>query len=257
MHFLQDVLRCSTRFIMDLVAEEMAMFRDVLELPQHVGMANGTNEDRLSPQHKDTITKVVRLLRDEGVGVEEIATFSQALSVKDAISSACLRSQDSLNIPAYNAYIQAGELEFILPATPKNATQLKQSNIGMVATHVKSKELMLVVLRPLMRELREVGGGSLCASIGPFDNKRKAFSAGRQPALLGSPCASIGPFDNKGKAFSTGRQPALFKFLGARFLWIPRFSTYILRTTHVTMVCMQSVDQNVSVKSPEVQMVFI
>ena len=165
MNFLQDGLRCSTMFITDLVSdEEMVVFRDVLELPQHVDMANRTNEYHLSPeQHKDTIIKVVRWLRDKGVGVEKIATLSQALSVKDAISSACLRSQDSLNIPAYNAYIQAGELEFILPATPKNATQLKQSNIGMVATHVKSKELMLVVLRPLMRELREVGGGSLCA----------------------------------------------------------------------------------------------
>ena len=68
-------------------------------------------------------------------------------------------------------------------------------------------------------------------------------------------CAAIGLFDNKGKAFSAGRQAALFKFVGARSLGIPRFSTLILRAIHVTMVCMQCVDQNVTIKSPEVQMV--
>lgn len=239
MHFLYDGLRCSTEFITGLISdEETVVFRELLELPPHVDVANRTNEDHLSPpQHMETITRVVRRMREKGVGGEETATFSQALSVKDGITAACLRSQDSLSIPAYNAYIKAGEMEFILPTTPKNGTQLKQSGHGMAATHVKSKEcaddytVMLVVLRLLMRELfGEVEGGGLCASIGPFDSK--------------------------GKAFNAGRQYELFKFVGVHFLGIPRFSTHTFRTIHVTMVCTQCVDRNISIHSPEVQVVF-
>ena len=75
MHFLEDVLRCSTKFIVDFVSdeetdEEMVVFRDVLELPQHVDIANRTNEYHLSPEQRGH--KVVRRLRDKGVGVEEI-----------------------------------------------------------------------------------------------------------------------------------------------------------------------------------------
>ncbi|CAN0260585.1 unnamed protein product, partial [Laminaria digitata] len=83
-------------------------------------------------------------------------------------------------------------MEVILPPTAKNAPALKKSEYGMVATHVKSKEcaddyaVMLVVLRPRMREiLRETGGGGdLCASIGPFDRTRRAFDAHRLAALF-------------------------------------------------------------------------
>ena len=58
---------------------------------------------------------------------------------------------------------------------------------------------MLVILRLFMRELLgEVEGGGLCASIGPFDSKGKAFNAGRPDELL--------------------------KFVGVHFLGIPRFS---------------------------------
>ena len=64
------------------------------------------------------------------------------------------------------------------------------------------------------------------------------------------------PSTTRGRRSARDVTPRCFKFVGARFLGFPRFSTHILRTIHVTMVCMQCVDQNVSVKSPEVQMVF-
>eukprot|EP00904_Undaria_pinnatifida_P000733 jgi/Undpi1/10660/HiC_scaffold_29.g13109.m1 len=132
MQFLYDGLRCSTECITGLISnEEMFVFREMLELPPHVDVANRTNKDHLlPPQHMETITRVVRRMREKGVGVEEDATISQAVSVKDSLSAVYLPSQDSLDIPAYKAHIKGGFLEFILPTTPKNGTQLQQSEHG-------------------------------------------------------------------------------------------------------------------------------
>ena len=107
MHFLYDGLRCSTEISWVSSDEEMNVFCDVLELPPYVDMADRTNEDHLSPQqYMETTTRVVRRMREKGVGVEEISTFSQAVSVKDSLSAAYLRSQDSLDILAYEGYIK-------------------------------------------------------------------------------------------------------------------------------------------------------
>ena len=55
---------------------------------------------------------------------------------------------------------------------------------------------------------------------------------------------------------SVQRGPSIRVFVGVHFLGIPRFSAHILRTIHVTMVCTQCVGRNISIHSPEVQMVF-
>ncbi|CAM9122559.1 unnamed protein product [Laminaria digitata] len=223
--FLYERLCHSTNPIRSMVNDkEMDVLRDVLRLPENVDVAKRTGEEHRSPkEHMGTITRILERMRDENVGVDDIATYNQALGVKDGVSSACLRSQDSLSIPAQSAYIKAGNMECILPPTAKNAPGLKKSENWMVATHVKSKEcaddyaVMLVVLRPPMREiLRETGrGGDLCATIGPFD------------------CT--------GRAFDVHRQAALFRFV-VHFLGLLRLGTHILRTIYMTMVCMQCVD---------------
>ena len=94
MHFLYDGLRCSTEVITGLISdEEMVVFREMFEWPPHVDVDNPTYEDHLSPpQHMETITRVVLRMREKGVGVEDIATFSRALNVKDGITAACLQS---------------------------------------------------------------------------------------------------------------------------------------------------------------------
>lgn len=119
-----------------------------------------------------TITNIIKQMRDNNVGVEDISTHSQAVAVKDGFSLACLRSQNSLNISAHNAFIKAGKMEFILLPKAKNASQLKKSECG------NDYAVMLVVLRPRMQEiLHEKGGGDLCDSIGPFDSTGRERSA--------------------------------------------------------------------------------
>ena len=120
--------------------EVIAICLKVLEDGGGASMGTRTDENHLYPEaHRESIDKVVGVLKGGGVSVEDLERFSGALHILDSLTSACLRPQDSLGCLACRAYIKNGRLVFRLPSVAKNSVTLLKSAAGMVVNHVKDE----------------------------------------------------------------------------------------------------------------------
>lgn len=114
------------------------------------------NEDHLKDSRVDAI--VDRLI-GAGVTLQVVSGFSQALAIIDAITSACLRLQDSLGCLPCRVHYFEGVVRAIMPFETKNFLTLARGKHGGAINHDKSDmvrnafAVSTVICRPLMRKL--------------------------------------------------------------------------------------------------------
>lgn len=180
-----ESLGVTTERIMKHVSEyEMSVLFEIVSLGPADDVNKCVDESHLCPEkHQGLIEGIMEKMERAGTVTEEISRFSQGLHVRDGLSSACLRSGDSLDAPASKFFHKDGVLQSVINPHPKNEASLKRSRLGMKATHEKGAEcardyvVSLVVLRPLMRRIvrLQAGGGAEDGARGGAVGKMSSY----------------------------------------------------------------------------------
>lgn len=256
-HLVDVVQHNALQPVMDLVSEEEVemcldvlrsvsrntIVDDVLRLQEMDNKAIlEVEESRLMPKnHAVEIRDIVGRLKPH-VTAKNVALFSQGLTLIDAVLNACLRCQDLLGMYAFASYMMTftspkGTLtevmEVVLPLTAKNTRASDDTVTGTACAHLKRKEMrgwlavMLVLVRPLMREHLRCSGRQLCLEVGPFDDKGQLFS--------------------RSKLFE------LSQYAGRHFLGLPRWGYNINRSIHTSNVAFLVLALNEGVEAPWVE----
>ncbi|CBJ26196.1 conserved unknown protein [Ectocarpus siliculosus] len=202
-------------------------------------------ESRLMPQkYAVAIGEIVRRLKPD-VTAEMVALFSQGLTLVDAVLNACLRCQDLLGMFAFASYMMTfvspkkaptEVMEVVLPLTAKDTRASDGSIQGTACVHLKRPDMhrwlavLLVLLRPLMREHLQGSGKQLCLEVGPFDAN--------------------------GKLFTNSKLLDLFQYAGKHFLGLPRWGYNINRTVHTSNATFLALAQGEGSNAPWVEKVF-
>ncbi|CAM9275966.1 unnamed protein product, partial [Ectocarpus sp. 8 AP-2014] len=259
-HIMDVVTHNALQPVMDLVSEEeQEMCLDVLrsvdrntivdDVLRRKEMDNGAilkvEESRLMPRNYAVgIRKIVSRL-EHRVTAKKVSLFSQGLTLIDAVLNACLRCQDLLGMYAFASYMMTftsptGTLtevmEVVLPLTAKNTRASDDTVQGTACVHLKRTEMrrwlavMLVLLRPLMREHLRASGRHLCLEVGPFDGR--------------------------GQLFSTTKLLDLFRCAGQHFLGLPRWGYNINRSIHTSNATFLALARDEGVDTPWVERTF-
>ncbi|CAM9551277.1 unnamed protein product, partial [Ectocarpus sp. 12 AP-2014] len=232
-----DVLRSTDRntLVDDVLRMEILDYKAILEI----------EESCLMPKnHAVAIREIVGRLKPV-VTAEMVALFSQGLTLIDAVLNACLRCQDLLGMYAFASDMMTfvspkGKptevMEVVLPLTAKNTRASDGSIQGTACVHLKRPDMhrwlvvMLVLLRPLMREHLRGSGERLCLEVGPFDAK--------------------------GKLFTTSKLCDLSQNAGRHFLGLPRWGFNINRSVHTYSASFLPAARDEGVDAPWVEKVF-
>lgn len=221
------------------------------------------NEDHLKDPRVD---EIVHRLIQAGITLEVVAGFSQALAMIDAITSACLRPQDTLGCLARKVHTFEGSVRAIMPFDAKNFLTLARGNSGGAINHDKSSiardafAVSTVICRPLMRKLlanqardRRVKLNELRASPSASPTAVKKATRLAEEAdgyRLGDTTA---PFNANGKCFTVddGRYLDLFQFVGERCFGLSNWGPNICRTWHITMISADAVSEGMAIDDPD------
>ena len=232
-----DVLRSTDRNTMvdDVLRVDDLDYKAILEI----------EESRLMPpKYAVAIRDIVMRLKPY-VTAEMVALFSHGLTLIDAVLNACLRCQDLLGMFAFASYMMTfvspknastEVMEVVLPLTAKNTRASDGSVQGTACVHLKRPDMhrwlavLLVLLRPLMRE----------------------HLRGSEKQL----CLEVGPFDANGKLFTNSKLLDLFQYAGKHFLGLPRWGYNINRTVHTSSATFLAMAREEGVDAPWVEKVF-
>ena len=242
--FLREVAseNCFARVMKELTDDEIEMCMDVLRLAGVPKMNQAATEEHLMPPGlKKEIEAIVERLKSCGITREDVAAFSWGLVTMDAVMNAILRPQDLLGMIAGLVYMimdraPTGEFGYVmeapLPEFYKNDKAMNRSVGGGECCHIKDPEMhkwlvvMLVILRPLMRDL-----------LADFDKELKL-------------CDELGPFDKDGTVFTVEKLQSFFQYIGKSLVALPHWGYNILRTSSLSDVAFLALANNDPMDAP-------
>lgn len=207
---------CFARVVKELTDDEIEMCMDVLRFAKIPEMKEATEAHLMPAEFKDKIKAIVSRLKSRGITREDVAAFSWGLVAMDAVMNAILRPQDLLGMIAGLVYMimdraPTGEFGYVmeapLPEFYKNDEAMHRSVGGGECCHIKDPDMhkwlvvMLVILRPLMRDL--------LADFQEERLKKGVCAPGDEEAKL---CEELGPFDKNGKCFTVSKLQSFFQY---------------------------------------------